>query len=71
MRGTASEKLSAFLERRSGWIVVGVALGTLLLIIPLMALAPDEQASTEPGGPVFDLRDRSRPVKWCKSASSC
>ena len=57
MRGTASEKLSAFLERRSGWIVVGVALGTLLLIIPLMALAPDEQASTEPGGPVFDLRD--------------
>ena len=30
---------------------------TLLLIVPLVALAPDEQASTEPGGAVFDLRD--------------
>ena len=30
---------------------------TLLLIVPLVALAPEEQASTEPGGAVFDLRD--------------
>ena len=30
---------------------------TLLLVVPLVALAPDEQASTEPGGAVFDLRD--------------
>ena len=30
---------------------------TLLLIVPLVALTPDEQASTEPGGAVFDLRD--------------
>ena len=30
---------------------------TLLLIVPLVVLAPDEQASTEPGGAVFDLRD--------------
>ncbi len=57
MRETPSEKFSAFLERRSGWIVIGVVIVTLLLIVPLIALAPDEQASTEPDGPIFDLRD--------------
>ncbi len=57
MRGTASEVFSAFLERHSGWLILGVIMATLLLIIPLVALAPEEQASTEPGGPVFDLRD--------------
>ena len=53
----ASEKFSTFLERRSGWIVTGIITATLLLLIPLIALHPDEQASTEPGGPIFDLRD--------------
>ena len=53
----ASEKFSIFLERRSGWIVTGIITATLLLLIPLIALHPDEQASTEPGGPIFDLRD--------------
>ena len=57
MSGRASETFSAFLERYSGWIVIGVVVATLLLIIPLIALAPKEQASTDPGGPVFDLRD--------------
>ena len=57
MRGAALEKFSFFLERHSGWIVVGVLVATLLLIIPLIALAPEEQASTEPDGPIFDLRD--------------
>ena len=32
-------------------------MATLLLLLPLMVLAPEEQASTEPGGPVFELRD--------------
>ena len=53
----ASERLSGFLEKRSGWILVAVPLTTLLFLIPLIALAPNEQASTEPGGPVFALRD--------------
>ena len=57
MRDTASERFSVFLEKQSGRIVVGVLVATLLLIIPLIALAPDEQASTKPGGPVFDLLD--------------
>lgn len=56
-RGTPSEKFRGFLERRSGWVVVGVLAATLVLIIPLVVLPPDEQASTEPGGPIFDLRD--------------
>ncbi len=57
MRATVSQAFSAFLERQSGWIVAGVVAATLLLVVPLIALAPEEQASTEPGGPVFDLRD--------------
>ena len=57
MRGMTSEKFSAFLERHSGWMVTGMITATLLLLIPLIALHPDEQASTEPGGPIFDLRD--------------
>ena len=57
MNKTPSQRASAFLERRSGWIIVGVGLATFLLLLPLMALAPEEQASTEPGGPVFELRD--------------
>lgn len=57
MNQTPSQKASAFLERRSGWIVTGIVLATILLLLPLVALAPGEQASTEPGGPVFDLRD--------------
>lgn len=57
MRETLAGKFGAILERQSGWIVVGVVAATLLLIIPLVTMAPGEQASTEPGGAVFDLRD--------------
>ena len=63
MRGMTSEKFSAFLERHSGWMVTGMITATLLLVIPLIALHPDEQASTEPGGPIFDLR------AWWRNAS--
>ena len=57
MRETLAGKFAALLERQSGWIVLGVVAATLLLIIPLVTMAPGEQASTEPGGAVFDLRD--------------
>ncbi len=57
MSQTPSEVLGSLLEKYSGWIILAVAIVTLLLVFPLIALAPDEQASTEPGGPVFDLRD--------------
>ena len=43
--------------RYSGmWIVVGLAI-TLLLAVPLIAMSPDEDASSDPGGDVFDLQD--------------
>lgn len=46
--------------RYSGmWIVVGLAI-TLLLAVPLIAMSPDEDASSDPGGDVFDLQDDLR-----------
>ena len=51
------ERVSAFLEQRSGSVILGVLIATLLLIIPLLTMAPDENASENPGGQVFDLQD--------------
>ena len=52
-----SAKVSDALERYSGWIILaGIAL-SLLLIIPLLAMAPEENASSDPGGDVFELQD--------------
>ncbi len=51
------DKIGDLLERHSGrFILAGVAL-TLLLIVPLLALTPDEDASSDPAGDVFALRD--------------
>ena len=46
------------LERRTGKLLVLVAIVTAVLTVPFLAMAPDESASTEPGGAVFDARDR-------------
>lgn len=46
------------LERRTGGLLIAVALATAALTIPLLGMAPDESASTEPGGAVFDARNR-------------
>ena len=51
------EKTSALLERHSGWVILGVLATTLLLVIPLLAMVPDEEASGDPGGQVFDLQE--------------
>ena len=51
------DKIGDLLERHSGrFILAGVAL-TLLLFVPLLALTPDEDASSDPAGDVFALRD--------------
>ena len=42
------------LERRTGGLLIAVALATAALTIPLLGMDPDESASTEPGGAVFD-----------------
>jgi predicted RND superfamily exporter protein len=50
------EKAGTFLERHSGWIILGMLATSLLLTIPLLTMVPDEDASGDPGGRVFDLQ---------------
>ena len=50
-------RISEAFERYSGWIILAAVAITLLLIIPLLTMGTDEDASGEPGGQVFDLRD--------------
>ncbi len=50
-------KWGDLLVRYSGrWILAGVAL-TLLLAVPLIAMSPDEDASSDPGGEVFEVQE--------------
>ena len=50
-------RVSDALERYSGRLILAAVALTLLLVIPLMALAPEENASSDPGGDVFELQD--------------
>jgi len=50
------EHISAFLEQHSGWVILGVIAITSLLVIPLLMMTPNEDASADPGGVVFDLQ---------------
>ena len=53
-----SRSFTGFLERRSGWILLTMAVLTVLLAIPMVAMRPNEDASDSPGGAVYDLEDR-------------
>lgn len=46
------------LRQRAGWVVLAAILATGLLAIPFLTMASDESASQEPGGAVFEARDR-------------
>jgi len=40
------------------WLVVGAAAAVIVLLaIPFVTMAPEQSASTEPGGPIFEARD--------------
>ena len=54
---TLSYKIAGFMERRSGSLILSMIVITALLIIPVLTMAPDENASENPGGEVFDLQD--------------
>ena len=54
---TFSYQVASFRERRSGWFILAILAITALLAIPMVVLAPDEQASDNPGGAVYDLQD--------------
>ncbi|MFC1944021.1 RND family transporter [Chloroflexota bacterium] len=43
-------RLGDAIERRSGWLIVGTVLVTLLLLLPLSMMKPDEIASDNPRG---------------------
>jgi predicted RND superfamily exporter protein len=51
------ERIGSFARRRSGWVIWGTLLLSLLLLFPVFALAPTQRASDEPGGAVFDIGD--------------
>ncbi len=53
-----ADRSAAFLTRNSSLTIVVILAVTVLLVFPIFLLQPSEQASQEPGGPVFDLRDR-------------
>ena len=52
-----SVRVSDALGRYSGKLILAAVVLTLLLIVPLMAMSPEENASNDPGGDVFDLQD--------------
>ena len=56
-RDSVSHRIAGRLERHSGWFILSVVAGTLLLVMPLLAMAPDERASESPGGRVYDLEE--------------
>ncbi len=53
----SSASVSELLVQRANVIITAAVAVTALLVVPMVLLAPDELASTEPGGEVFDLRD--------------
>ena len=53
-----AEWAGALLVRYSGWFIASVLLATGLLVLPIFLMAPTEQASPDPGGPVFDLQKK-------------
>ena len=52
-----SAKVGSFLERYSGRVILAAVALTVLLVVPLLTMGTDEQASSDPAGEVFDLRD--------------
>ena len=53
-----ADRVADFLTRHSTLTILVILTATVLLVFPIFLLQPSEQASQEPGGPVFDLRDR-------------
>ena len=49
---------AAWLVRYSGWFILSVLLTTGLFVLPIFLMAPTEQASQDPGGPVFELQEK-------------
>ena len=53
----AFTRLTELLDPYSGSFILAAVALTLLLVIPLVAMAPEDDASSDPGGDVIDLQD--------------
>ena len=53
-----ADRVAAFFVDHSGLAITVILAVTALLVLPIFLLQPTEQASQEPGGPVFELRDK-------------
>jgi predicted RND superfamily exporter protein len=52
------DRVGALVEKRSIILIIATFVITLLLLYPLIMMAPDETASDNAGGEVFDLTDK-------------
>ena len=55
---TRAERLTRQLSEHSNRVITGAIALTALLAVPFLAMQPDDSASQEPDGAVFDARDR-------------
>jgi predicted RND superfamily exporter protein len=55
---TFTDQVAGFLDRYSGWFIMSIGIVTLLLVIPMILMSPEESASDNPGGQVYDVADR-------------
>ena len=53
-----ADGLAGCITRYSTATIIAILIVTALLVLPVFLMWPTEQASQEPGGPVFDLRDK-------------
>ena len=53
-KATGSQRLANWMERRSGYLIAAAVLATALLVLPFLMMRPDQTASADPGGEVFD-----------------
>ncbi len=51
------DRMGVLVQRWSTWIIIITLLLTGFMFFPLIFMAPDERASSEPGGEVFELSD--------------
>ena len=55
---TQSGRISAWLAERATAVIIASLLLTALLAVPFLTMQPEESASQEPAGAVFDARDK-------------
>ncbi len=54
LQATRSVRVASWMERRSGYLIAAALLATALLVLPFLLMRPDQTASPDPGGEVFD-----------------